>query len=77
MSAGSGDALKFSGNERGAVFNGRGSWRGRISGALIQGVLGMLGKLGISIPNIAIFLSEFSLDSPACEIGLVKTPLST
>ena len=38
MSAGSGDALKFSGNERGAVFNGRGSWRGRISGALIQGV---------------------------------------
>ena len=38
MSAGSGDALKFSGNERGAVFNGRGSWRGRISEALIQGV---------------------------------------
>ena len=39
MSAGSRDALKFSGNERGAVFNGRGSWRGRISGALIQGVV--------------------------------------
>ena len=38
MSAGSGDSLKVSGNERGAVFIGRGSRRGRISGALIQGV---------------------------------------
>ena len=37
MSAGSGDVQEV-GNERGAGFIGRGSRRGRISGALIQGV---------------------------------------
>ena len=47
MSAGSEDTLKFRGNERGAVFNGRGSRQGRISGALIQGVITKLDFLGI------------------------------
>ena len=46
MSAGSGDSLKVSGNEQGAVFIGQGSLQGRISGALIQGVFSEL-KLGL------------------------------
>ena len=38
MSVGSGDALIFSGNERGAAFDGRISRPGKISGAVIQWV---------------------------------------